>query len=204
MIVVHIARSTALNTQWQVVFKIVSNGGVSYYGVWTDANYNVIKHIESPDWNDIVTLFGINGFNAQANFGNARDDFLFNSPMIPNPAYGNGNFGGNLNGVFAGNVNGGFGGNVNGGFGGNVNGGLGGKVNGVFGGNGNGVFGGNGNGNGNGAFNLNGILGNGVNGLSGNGVNGVLGNGVNGAFGNGVNGVNGNAPNGLPLDLDIN
>lgn len=69
------------------MFKLIAQGFVTYYGVWTDQNYNVVKHIETPDLNDIAIIFGISGLNAQANLGNAKDDFIFNSPMVPNPAY---------------------------------------------------------------------------------------------------------------------
>jgi len=37
--------------------------------------------------NDIALLFGIFGINEQMNLRDVKNDFLFNSPMMLNPAY---------------------------------------------------------------------------------------------------------------------
>lgn len=40
--------------------------------------------METPDWNDIVMFFGLQNVNADQNLGDAKEDFLVNSAMIPN------------------------------------------------------------------------------------------------------------------------
>lgn len=74
-------------TQWKLVFKLINPQVISYYGIWTDESYNIVKQIESLDLNDIRAMFGNITLNENSNLGDAREDFLFNSPMIPNPNY---------------------------------------------------------------------------------------------------------------------
>lgn len=54
--------------QWRFVFKKMGNSGeVSWYGIWTDGNYKILKHIGSTDLNDIKIIFDLEGLTGNEN-----------------------------------------------------------------------------------------------------------------------------------------
>ena len=82
LVLVQSQQMTDQSIQW--IFRLNLRDYVAFYGVWSDAQYNVLKHMESPDWNDIAVFFQLKDVDSNMNFGDAKEDFLLNSAMVPN------------------------------------------------------------------------------------------------------------------------
>ena len=89
---IHMSNKNVSPIIWRLVFKAISPSGNSYYGIWTDSNYKVLKHIGTNDINDIKLLFDLPDLNANNNINvlNLKAALLHNSPIIPNPDYNSG------------------------------------------------------------------------------------------------------------------
>ena len=64
----------------------------TYYGIWTDSDYNILKHIGTDDLDDIKILFDLPRLSGDNNMNvlHLRAAMLHNSPIIPNPKFNSG------------------------------------------------------------------------------------------------------------------
>ena len=87
---VHASRTSSVQVQWRFVWKKIGhNGAVSWYGIWADGDYRVLKSIGTTDLNDIKIIFDLPELNGDevidAPF--QKEALLNNSPVIPNPQF---------------------------------------------------------------------------------------------------------------------
>lgn len=70
----------------------MGSGKTVWYGIWTDSNYNVIKHIGTDELNDIKLIFDLPNLdgNSTVNVSELKAALLHNSPIIPNPDFNSG------------------------------------------------------------------------------------------------------------------